>query len=80
MYINFYFRKLKMNGNIVEGVFDAPDSNVKCCFRYNIKTHEYEIGESNKPIAEIIPLPFYWIDKKLNENGVLKETECKISF
>ena len=48
--------------------------------RVTIKTHEYEIGESNKPIAEIIPLPFYWIDKKLNENGVLKETECKISF
>lgn len=80
VYINFYFRELEMYGDVVFGIFDAPDSDVNCRFRYNMETQEYHIWDSNRPEEEIIPIPFYWLDKKLKENGVLKNTESKISY
>lgn len=80
VYINFYFRELEMNENIVEGIFDSPDNDVKCRFRYNIETKEYDILESNRPEKEIIPIPFYWLNIKLKENGLLNKIESKISY
>lgn len=80
VYINYYFRELKMNGNVVSGIFDAPDSEVNCKFRYNIETHQFEIWDYNKPKEEILPIPFYWLNMKLEENGVLENTEYKISI
>lgn len=32
VYINFYFRELEMDGDVVFGIFDAPDSDVICRF------------------------------------------------
>ena len=36
--------------------------------------------DNNKPIEDITPIPFYWINKKLEENGKLNEIEAKISY
>ena len=80
MYINFCFRELEMDGDAVFGIFDAPDLDVNCRFQYNIATHVYHLWNSNKPEEEIVPIPFYWLDMKLEENGVLMKTERKISY
>ena len=59
VYINFYFRELEMDGDVVHGIFDDPDSDVNCRFRYNTETQEYHIWDSNRPVEEIVPIPFY---------------------
>lgn len=80
LYINFYFRNLIQNENVVEGIFDAPDSEAFCRFRYDLNTQKYEIWDNNKPEEDLLPIPFWWLEKKINENGKLKESECKISY
>ena len=80
VYINFYFKELKMNDNIVKCVFDSPDNDVYCKFEYDINTRQFKIFDNNKPIEDITPIPFYWINKKLEENGKLNEIEAKISY
>ena len=45
VYINFYFKELKMNDNIVKGVFDSPDNDVYCKFEYDINTRQFKIFE-----------------------------------
>ena len=49
VYINFYFKELKMNDNIVKGVFDSPDNDVYCKFEYDINTRQFKIFDNNKP-------------------------------
>ena len=39
-----------------------------------------EIWNNSKPIEDTLPLPIWWLDKKLNENGILQKNECKISY
>ena len=79
-YINFYFKNIVQDGDWVVGKFESPDSAVFCDFRYNLFTKEYEISNPSMPKEDILPLPFYWLDMKLEENGVLKENESKISY
>ena len=79
-YINFYFRELEKKGDIVIGVFDDPDSEVFCRFEYNVVTREFHIWDTNKSEDEILPLPFYWLDMKLKENGELKKIESRICY
>lgn len=80
LYINFYFRELEVSDNIVKGIFDSPDSQALCNFQYNLKTEEYEIWNCSKPKEELLPIPFYWLNKKLEENGLLRRCESKISY
>ena len=40
MYINFYFKNLEYNDNYYSGIFEAPDNDVICKFRYNRKSKE----------------------------------------
>lgn len=80
MYINFYFKNLIHDGDLVTGRFESPDVNVYCDFTYNIKTKEYEVSNCSMPKEEILPLPLYWLDIKLEQNGSLKSQESKISY
>ena len=50
VYINFYFKELKMIDNIVEGVFDSSDNDVYCKFEYDINTRQFKIFDNNKSI------------------------------
>ena len=77
MYINFYFKNLIHDGDLVTGRFESPDVNVYCDFTYNIKTKKYEVSNCNKSEEEILSLPLYWLDNKLEQNGSLKSQESK---
>lgn len=80
LYINFYFRELEVDGDKVSGFFDSPDVESSCNFIYDLKTKEYDIWNCSKPEDELVPLPFYWLDMKLEENGYLRNRESKISY
>lgn len=80
VYINYYFENLEHTGDTVTGHFKSPDVNVFCDFIYNLSTKEYEISNYSETPEEILPIPFYWLDMKLEENGKLERTEAKISF
>ena len=80
VYINFYFKNIVQDGDLVTGKFEAPDVDVYCDFAYNTSTKEYEISNNNLPKEEILPLPFYWLNIKLSENGFLRQNESKISY
>ena len=77
MYINFNFRDIEYDDNYYMGVFSAPDYNVSCEFIYDRNTEQIQIRNSNKPVEEILPLPIWWLDKKLAENGTLKKSESR---
>lgn len=79
-YINYYFENISYDENYYLGTFLCPDAKVRCDFIYNRITKEIEITNNNMPIKKILPIPIFWLDKKLRENGMLKSKECKISF
>lgn len=79
-YINFYFKELEYNQKTITGVFTAPDCDVYCRFVLYRDSNTYDIFDNNKPEEDIIPIPFYWILKKLEESGELRKTEAKISY
>ena len=80
IYINFYFKNIEKEGDLVTGKFESLDNDVRCDFIYNISTKEYEILNHNKSKEEILPLPFYWLDMKLEENGTLKQIEGRVCY
>ena len=80
IYINFYFKNLEHDGDWVTGTFESPDVNVYCNFVYNTITKEYRVSECSIHVEEAIPLPFWWLDKKLCENGKLNRTEARICY
>ena len=80
LYINFYFRDLIFDNNYYMGVFSSPDDKIFCRFIYNRKTGVCEIWDNSQPAEDILPLPIYWLDKKMRENGKLKSVESKISY
>ena len=79
-YINFYFKELTTEGEFASGIFECPDLDVFCRFYYNMKNKEYKIWDNNIALEELLPIPFYWLDKKMDERGFLNKTEAKISF
>ena len=79
-YLNFYFKELEHTGDTVTGLFDAPDYDIHCHFRWVIGAEDCKVWDNNKPMEEISPLPLWWLEKKLCENGKLKAMECKISY
>ncbi len=80
LYINFYFTNLQYDDDMIMGDFLSRDSDVQCRFIYNRRTEKVEVFENNKPLEDILPLPIWWLNLKLEENGKLNETEAKISY
>jgi len=79
-YINYYFKELEYDENIIKGVFIAPDCDVYCRFVLYRDSNTYDIFDNNKPEADIVPIPFYRILKKPEESGELRTIEAKISY
>ena len=80
LYVNYYFNHLTYDDNYFSGSFSAPDSDISCEFRYNRKTEQTEIWNNNKPEEMILPLPVWWLEKKLRDHGKLNKHEHKISY
>ena len=78
-YINFYFSEIEYDDTVFKGVFEADD-DVFCRFSYDRTTKQTTIWDSSIPTDEILPLPIYWLELRLSENGELKKRECKISY
>ena len=79
-YINFYFKKLVYDEETIIGVFISKDDDITCSFSYNRKTRQCDILDNNKPVEDIVPLPVYWLERRLDEKGHLNESESKISY
>ena len=79
-YINYYFKNLIYDDGYYLGIFSAPDNHVFCEFEYNRLTKVFRIWNNNKPITEILPIPIEWLDYKLEQHGLLRNNESKISF
>ena len=79
-YINFYFKNLIYDDDYYLGTFSAPDIDVFCEFEYNRQTQQFRIWNNNQPIDYIMPIPVWWLDIKLKQNGQLRPCESKISY
>ena len=79
-YINFYFKDITYDDNFYCAEFSCPDLDVFCNFKYNRVTEQCDIWNNNKPIDKIKPIPIWWLDKTLDENGKLSKCESKISY
>ena len=56
------------------------DSETECRFIYDRITKEVIIGDNNKPAEEILPIPVWWLDRKLSENEKRNEHERRICW
>lgn len=79
-YINYYFKDLIYDDDYYLGTFSAPDNDVFCEFEYNRHTKQFCIWNNNRSIEEIMPIPIWWLDRKLEQNGHLRSNESKISY
>lgn len=79
-YINYYFKDLIYDDDYYLGTFSAPDNDVFCEFEYNRHTKQFRIWNNNRSIEEIMPIPIWWLDRKLERNGLLQSSESKISY
>ena len=80
VYINFCFKNIEYDDDFIRGKFEASDSDVYCEFEYNRNTEKVRIWNSNQPIKNVVPLPIWWLQYKLKENGKLNSEEWKISY
>lgn len=78
-YINFVFENLKYDDEFYQGEISSDDG-IYCEFVYDRKTKEFEIRNNSIPIEELLPLPTWWLDLKLEKNGKLNKREAKISY
>lgn len=79
-YINFYFKNIEYDSKSYMANFSCPDVGVKCNFFYNRDIGEIEIWDNSLPVEEILPILIGWLDRRLKENGSLRDTEYKISY
>ena len=79
-YINFYFKNLIYDDDYYLGSFTSPDDKVFCEFEYNRHTKEIRIWNNSRSVEEIMPIPIWWLDRKLERNGLLRSSESKISY
>ena len=79
-YINFYFRNIKYDESHYEGLFECPDLKLSCEFDYDRRSKMVKIWNNTHSEEEILPLPIWWLDMKLEENGKLNSMEAKISY
>ena len=77
MYKNFRFKNLKHNDSVVSGSFESADLDVYCDFIFYMNDMTIDVFNNNKPVDEIMPLPVWWLIRKLRENGELKESESR---
>ncbi len=77
-YINYYFHNIEYDDGFYGGEFSAPDYRVYCKFLYDRETKEFiDIWDNTQPIDEILPIPIWWLDNKLEQNGKLgKQGNC----
>ena len=80
LYINFYFDNISYDDDYYIGRFRSPDDDVICDFMYNRNTGECTVSNNNKPPEEILPLPIWWLNKKMEENGTLEKSERRICY
>ena len=80
-YINYYFHNIEYDDGFYGGEFSAPDYRVYCKFLYDRETKEFiDIWDNTQPIDEILPIPIWWLDNKLEKNGKLGKHESKVSI
>lgn len=80
-YINFYFKNIEYGDDFYGGEFSSPDDDVYCEFLYDRKAKKFvDVWNNSKPVDEIMPIPIWWLDMKLEKNGELRKNECKISY
>jgi hypothetical protein len=80
-YINYYFHNIEYDDGFYGGEFSAPDYRVYCKFLYDRETKEFiDIWDNTQPIDEILPIPIWWLDNKLEKNGKLDKHEGKESI
>lgn len=80
-YINFYFHNIEYDDGFYGGEFSAPDYHVYCKFLYDRETREFiDIWDNTQPIDEILPIPIWRLDMKLEKNGELHKHESKVSY
>ena len=80
-YINYYFHNIEYDDGFYGGEFSAPDYDVYCKFLYDRETKEFiDIWDNTQPIDEILPIPIWWLDNKLEKNGKLGKHESKVSY
>lgn len=80
-YVNFYFRNVEYDDGFYGGEFSSPDTGVHCEFLYDRKAQEFiSIWNNSKPVDEIMPIPIWWLDRRLEENGELRKSESRICY
>ena len=79
-YINFYFKNIEYDDQAYCGVFEAPDYGVYCEFFYDRKSEDVEVWNNSIPVEEILPIPIWWLDRKIKENGILRKSESHICY
>lgn len=79
-YLNFHFKNLLYDDDFYFGVFSATDNDAFCEFEYNRNTGEIRIWNNSKPVGEILPIPIWWLERRLSQNGKLNQDEYKISY
>ncbi len=79
-YINFYFENIEYDEKTYSAHFRAPDYDTECDFVYDRETDEILVMHNNKSVEDILPIPVYWLEKRLKENGSLRDHESKRSI
>ena len=80
LYTNYYFKKLVYDKNRYKGVFSAPENAVACEFEYNRLTKQFRIWNNTRPVEEILPLPIWLLDSKLEQCGRLRSCERRLCY
>lgn len=80
LYTNYYFRNLVCDESRYAGTFSAPEVNVVCKFEYNRRTKQFRIWNNNRPAEEILPLPIWLLDRKLEQYGRLRSCESRLCY
>ena len=79
-YINFCFKNIEYDDQVYCGIFEARDYGVYCEFFYDRKTKDIDVWNNNVPVEEILPIPVWWLERKLKENGKLKKLEARTCY
>lgn len=80
LYTNYYFKKLAYNKDRYTGVFSAPENAVACEFEYDRHTKQFRIWNNTRPVEEILPLPIWLLDRKLEQCGRLRSCERRLCY
>lgn len=80
VHLNYYFENLAVEGNVITGKFLNRDMDIECRFRWTIGELDCEVWDNNQPVEEIKPIPVWWLQSKLEENGELKSSESRICY